>query len=91
MINMKKHGARLHSDAIIKHIAGNGNDMYTVIEIIQEVVYTGVLKQEVRVPHGGILVDNLNIMIIIEKDQSLNFLLYLMLYLASIVKGIKIH
>ena len=88
MINIwRKHGVRVYSDAIFKHIAGNGNYMYTVIEIIQEVVYTGVQKQEVWVPHGGILVGNLNIMIIMEKDQFLNFLLYPIFYLASFVKG----
>ena len=69
MINIwRKHGVRVYSDAIFKHIAGNGNYMYTDHRNkAGSCVYWGP-KAGCGVPHGWIFVGNLNIMIIIEKD-----------------------
>ena len=90
MINIcRKHGGEYIQ--MFFHIAGNGNYMHTDYRNnAGSCVHWGP-KAGRRAPHGGILVGNLKIMIIMEKGQSLNFLFYPMFYLASIVKSIKIH
>ena len=51
-----------------------------------EVVFIGVQKLEVLALHGGLLVGNMKIMLILEKDLALNSLLFLILPLIFIVK-----
>ena len=92
MINIcRKHGERVYSDAFINHNAGNGNFMYIDHRNnAGSCVHLGPKVGSVDSPWWNTcwqFKDN----DLMEKDQSLNFLLYPMFYLASIVKGIKIH
>ena len=70
MINTcRQKGVRVYTNAVINHMAGDGNDMYLDHRInVDSCIHWGP-KSKVMVLHGGLQVGNIKITLILGKDQ----------------------
>ena len=67
----RAHGVRVYTDAVINHMAGNGNDMYwDHIILLEDPVFIGDQRTEVMDLHGGLLDGNMNLIHLLDSIRD---------------------